>query len=88
MTLSITSFNATTGRVNVSLSNSNMDLLLSGTFLWIMTPCVLYVYVYVLYVLYIVCHVKLPSSADTPRKHTFVTVFLQQTIHLFDVVTV
>lgn len=32
MTLSITSFNSTTGRVNVSLSNSNMDLLLSGRF--------------------------------------------------------
>lgn len=31
MTLSITSFNSTTGRVNVSLSNGNMDLLLSGT---------------------------------------------------------
>uniref|UniRef100_A0A674ETW4 CUB and Sushi multiple domains 3 n=1 Tax=Salmo trutta TaxID=8032 RepID=A0A674ETW4_SALTR len=31
MTLSITSFNATTGRVNVSLTNSNMELLLSGT---------------------------------------------------------
>uniref|UniRef100_A0A8C2WGD8 CUB and Sushi multiple domains 3 n=1 Tax=Cyclopterus lumpus TaxID=8103 RepID=A0A8C2WGD8_CYCLU len=30
MTLSITSFNSTTGRVNVSLSNSNMELLLSG----------------------------------------------------------
>lgn len=40
MTLSITNFNSTTGRVNVSLSNSNMDLLLSGrfflfVFLWI-----------------------------------------------------
>lgn len=32
MTLSITSFNTTTGRVNVSLSNGNMELLLSGTF--------------------------------------------------------
>lgn len=32
MTLSITSFNSTTGRVNVSLSNSNMNLLLSGMF--------------------------------------------------------
>uniref|UniRef100_A0A671WNK8 CUB and Sushi multiple domains 3 n=1 Tax=Sparus aurata TaxID=8175 RepID=A0A671WNK8_SPAAU len=32
MTLSITSFNSTTGRVNVSLSNSNMDLLLSGVY--------------------------------------------------------
>lgn len=32
MTLSITSFNSTTGRVNVSLSNGNMELLLSGTF--------------------------------------------------------
>uniref|UniRef100_A0A3Q3X6W8 Uncharacterized protein n=1 Tax=Mola mola TaxID=94237 RepID=A0A3Q3X6W8_MOLML len=32
MTLSITSFNSTTGRVNVSLSNSNMDLLLSGLY--------------------------------------------------------
>lgn len=30
MTLSITSFNSTTGRVNVSLSNGNMELLLSG----------------------------------------------------------
>lgn len=32
MTLSITSFNSTTGRVNVSLSNGNMELLLSGMF--------------------------------------------------------
>uniref|UniRef100_A0A8C9X3Z4 CUB and Sushi multiple domains 3 n=1 Tax=Sander lucioperca TaxID=283035 RepID=A0A8C9X3Z4_SANLU len=32
MTLSITSFNSTTGRVNVSLSNGNMDLLLSGVY--------------------------------------------------------
>uniref|UniRef100_A0A8C7D526 CUB and Sushi multiple domains 3 n=1 Tax=Oncorhynchus kisutch TaxID=8019 RepID=A0A8C7D526_ONCKI len=31
MTLSITSFNSTTGRVNVTLTNSNMELLLSGT---------------------------------------------------------
>lgn len=30
MTLSITSFNSTTGRVNVTLSNGNMELLLSG----------------------------------------------------------
>ncbi|XP_064839021.1 CUB and sushi domain-containing protein 3-like isoform X1 [Oncorhynchus masou masou] len=32
MTLSITSFNTTTGRVNVSLTNSNMELLLSGVY--------------------------------------------------------
>ncbi|XP_034056770.1 CUB and sushi domain-containing protein 3-like isoform X4 [Gymnodraco acuticeps] len=32
MTLSITSFNSTTGRVNVSLSNGNMELLLSGVY--------------------------------------------------------
>ncbi|KAM9738006.1 CUB and sushi domain-containing protein 3 isoform 2-T2 [Menidia menidia] len=32
MTLSITSFNSTTGRVNVTLSNSNMELLLSGVY--------------------------------------------------------
>ncbi|CAB1350806.1 unnamed protein product, partial [Coregonus sp. 'balchen'] len=32
MTLSITSFNATTGRVNVTLTNSNMELLLSGVY--------------------------------------------------------
>ncbi|KAM8884121.1 CUB and sushi domain-containing protein 3-like isoform 1-T1 [Synchiropus picturatus] len=32
MTLSITSFNATTGRVNVTLSNGNMELLLSGVY--------------------------------------------------------
>uniref|UniRef100_A0AAQ4P1M7 CUB and Sushi multiple domains 3a n=1 Tax=Gasterosteus aculeatus aculeatus TaxID=481459 RepID=A0AAQ4P1M7_GASAC len=32
MTLGITSFNSTTGRVNVSLSNGNMELLLSGMF--------------------------------------------------------
>lgn len=30
ITLSITSFNSTTGRVNVTLSNGNMELLLSG----------------------------------------------------------
>uniref|UniRef100_A0A3B3YU70 CUB and Sushi multiple domains 3a n=1 Tax=Poecilia mexicana TaxID=48701 RepID=A0A3B3YU70_9TELE len=30
MTLSITSFNSTTGRVNVTLSNGNLELLLSG----------------------------------------------------------
>lgn len=39
MTLSITSFNSTTGRVNVSLSNGNMELLLSGTFFpFVFTP--------------------------------------------------
>lgn len=39
MTLSITSFNSTTGRVNVSLSNGNMELLLSGTFFpFVLTP--------------------------------------------------
>ncbi|CDQ86054.1 unnamed protein product [Oncorhynchus mykiss] len=32
MTLSITSFNSTTGRVNVTLTNSNMELLLSGVY--------------------------------------------------------
>uniref|UniRef100_A0A3P9JXU5 CUB and Sushi multiple domains 3a n=1 Tax=Oryzias latipes TaxID=8090 RepID=A0A3P9JXU5_ORYLA len=32
MTLSITSFNSTTGRVNVTLSNGNMELLLSGVY--------------------------------------------------------
>uniref|UniRef100_A0AAY4CTR1 CUB and Sushi multiple domains 3a n=1 Tax=Denticeps clupeoides TaxID=299321 RepID=A0AAY4CTR1_9TELE len=32
MTLSITSFNTTTGRVNVTLTNSNMELLLSGVY--------------------------------------------------------
>ncbi|XP_070403824.1 CUB and sushi domain-containing protein 3-like [Nothobranchius furzeri] len=32
MTLSITSFNSTTGRVNVSLSNGNLELLLSGVY--------------------------------------------------------
>ncbi|MEQ2287972.1 CUB and sushi domain-containing protein 3 [Ameca splendens] len=32
MTLSITSFNSTTGRVNVTLSNSNLELLLSGVY--------------------------------------------------------
>ncbi|KAJ8267678.1 hypothetical protein COCON_G00128500 [Conger conger] len=32
MTLMITSFNATTGRVNVTLSNSNVELLLSGVY--------------------------------------------------------
>lgn len=32
MTLSITSFNKTTGRVNVTLTSSNMELLLSGWF--------------------------------------------------------
>lgn len=32
MTLSITSFNTTTGRVNVTLTSSNMELLLSGWF--------------------------------------------------------
>nr|XP_020453374.1 CUB and sushi domain-containing protein 3-like [Monopterus albus] len=32
MTLSITSFNSTTGRVNVTLSNGNMELLLSGLY--------------------------------------------------------
>lgn len=30
MTLTVTSFNASTGRVNATLSNSNMELLLSG----------------------------------------------------------
>ena len=30
MTLAITSFNSTTGRVNVTLSNGNLELLLSG----------------------------------------------------------
>uniref|UniRef100_A0A8C7ZCR0 CUB and Sushi multiple domains 3b n=1 Tax=Oryzias sinensis TaxID=183150 RepID=A0A8C7ZCR0_9TELE len=34
MTLSITSFNSTTGRVNVTLSNGNMELLLSGILLY------------------------------------------------------
>lgn len=34
MTLSITSFNSTTGRVNVTLSNGNMELLLSGMSQW------------------------------------------------------
>lgn len=33
MTLSITSFNTTTGRVNVTLTSSNMELLLSGRFI-------------------------------------------------------
>lgn len=33
MTLSITSFNTTTGRVNVTLTSSNMELLLSGWFI-------------------------------------------------------
>lgn len=33
MTLSITSFNKTTGRVNVTLTSSNMELLLSGWFI-------------------------------------------------------
>uniref|UniRef100_A0A673LGJ5 CUB and sushi domain-containing protein 3-like n=1 Tax=Sinocyclocheilus rhinocerous TaxID=307959 RepID=A0A673LGJ5_9TELE len=32
MTLSITSFNTTTGRVNVTLTSSNMELLLSGVY--------------------------------------------------------
>uniref|UniRef100_I3J3P2 CUB and Sushi multiple domains 3 n=1 Tax=Oreochromis niloticus TaxID=8128 RepID=I3J3P2_ORENI len=32
ITLSITSFNSTTGRVNVTLSNGNMELLLSGVY--------------------------------------------------------
>ncbi|MBN3314648.1 CSMD3 protein, partial [Atractosteus spatula] len=32
MTLSITSFNTTTGRVNATLTNSNMELLLSGIY--------------------------------------------------------
>ncbi|XP_017163010.1 CUB and sushi domain-containing protein 3-like isoform X2 [Poecilia reticulata] len=32
MTLSITSFNSTTGRVNVTLSNGNLELLLSGVY--------------------------------------------------------
>uniref|UniRef100_A0A3B3ZK64 Uncharacterized protein n=2 Tax=Periophthalmus magnuspinnatus TaxID=409849 RepID=A0A3B3ZK64_9GOBI len=32
MTLSITSFNSSTGRVNVTLSNGNMELLLSGVY--------------------------------------------------------
>ncbi|KAM6972968.1 CUB and sushi domain-containing protein 3-like [Aplochiton taeniatus] len=32
MTLSITSFNSSSGRVNVTLSNSNMELLLSGVY--------------------------------------------------------
>ncbi|XP_062302107.1 CUB and sushi domain-containing protein 3-like [Osmerus eperlanus] len=32
MTLSITSFNASSGRVNVTLSNANMELLLSGVY--------------------------------------------------------
>ncbi|ELK08597.1 CUB and sushi domain-containing protein 1, partial [Pteropus alecto] len=32
MTLTITSFNASTGRVNATLSNSNMELLLSGVY--------------------------------------------------------
>lgn len=41
MTLSITSFNSTTGRVNVSLSNGNMDLLLSGKF-WIIIASPVY----------------------------------------------
>lgn len=30
MTLTVTSFNATSGRVNATLTNSNMELLLSG----------------------------------------------------------
>ena len=30
MTLTVTSFNASTGRVNATLSNSDMELLLSG----------------------------------------------------------
>lgn len=33
MTLTVTSFNASTGRVNATLSNSNMELLLSGIML-------------------------------------------------------
>ncbi len=33
MTLSITSFNTTTGRVNVTLTSSYMELLLSGWFI-------------------------------------------------------
>uniref|UniRef100_A0A667I6B0 CUB and sushi domain-containing protein 3 n=1 Tax=Lynx canadensis TaxID=61383 RepID=A0A667I6B0_LYNCA len=32
MTLTVTSFNASTGRVNATLSNSNMELLLSGVY--------------------------------------------------------
>ncbi|XP_028834623.1 CUB and sushi domain-containing protein 3-like isoform X3 [Denticeps clupeoides] len=32
MTLTVTSFNATTGRVNVTLSDSNLELLLSGAY--------------------------------------------------------
>lgn len=30
MTLTVTNFNATSGRVNATLTNSNMELLLSG----------------------------------------------------------
>uniref|UniRef100_A0ACB8FE32 CUB and sushi domain-containing protein 3 n=1 Tax=Sphaerodactylus townsendi TaxID=933632 RepID=A0ACB8FE32_9SAUR len=32
MTLTVTSFNATSGRVNATLTNSNMELLLSGVY--------------------------------------------------------
>uniref|UniRef100_A0A8C1PHK2 CUB and Sushi multiple domains 3a n=1 Tax=Cyprinus carpio TaxID=7962 RepID=A0A8C1PHK2_CYPCA len=56
MTLSITSFNTTTGRVNVTLTSSNMELLLSGVYKSQEARLMLLVY-----------HVKAPSSTTLSK---------------------